>query len=121
MLEKQVLKRPFSVLITGDADLRRLNKQFLGKAYPTDVLSFPAETGGETIGDLAISADRALAQASECGHSLGDELRILMLHGALHLAGFDHESDDGEMARVEIRLRRKFGLPAGLIERMAAR
>ena len=73
--------------------------------------------GRGSIGEIAISIDRAAAQAKECGHSLADELRILMLHGALHLAGMDHESDSGEMARAEGRWRKKLGLPDGLIER----
>jgi probable rRNA maturation factor len=100
-------------LITDDRELRRLNRQFRGLDYPTDVLSFPNHNGGE----LAISLDRARAQAEEHGHSVFDELRILMLHGVLHLRGMDHETDSGEMARAELRWRRKLGLPAGLIER----
>jgi probable rRNA maturation factor len=72
------------------------------------------------LGELAISLDRARAQAAEHGHSLDDELRILMLHGALHLAGFDHEHDHGEMARAESRWRKRLGLPNGLIQRTGA-
>jgi probable rRNA maturation factor len=104
-------------LITTDAELRRLNRQFRGKDYATDVLSFPMENGA---GELAISFDRAAEQAAEMGHSVDDELRILMLHGALHLKGMDHESDSGEMAKAEARWRKKFGLPVGLIERADA-
>jgi len=100
-------------LITTDAELRRLNLKFRGKDYPTDVLSFPPE-------DVAISFDRAAAQAGELGHGVEDELRILMLHGLLHLAGMDHETDGGSMKRVEARWRKKLGLPAGLIERVTA-
>jgi probable rRNA maturation factor len=105
--------RSVTCLITGDRELRRLNRQFLGHDYATDVLSFPAENGGE----LAISLDRARAQAREHGHSVFDEIRILMLHGVLHLRGMDHETDSGQMARAEMRWRRKFNLPTGLIER----
>jgi probable rRNA maturation factor len=83
----------------------------------TDVLSFPAAKANGVAGDIAISIDRARIQAAERGHSLSDELRILMLHGALHLAGMDHESDSGEMARAESRWRKRLGLPDGLIER----
>jgi probable rRNA maturation factor len=101
-------------LITGDRELRRLNRQFRGKNYATDVLSFSSGTGG---GEIAISLDRAVAQAAEYGHSVGDEVRILMLHGLLHLAGFDHENDSGDMARAETRWRKRLGLQAGLIER----
>jgi probable rRNA maturation factor len=110
-LEKRVAGgRPVTCLITTDADLRRLNRQFRGKNYATDVLSFPPD-------EMAISLDRAAAQARELDHSLDEELRILMLHGVLHLAGMDHETDAGEMRRAENRWRKKLGLPAGLIER----
>jgi len=109
--------RSISCLIAGDAELRRWNKAFRRRDYATDVLSFPADAGNGHAGDVAISIDRARAQAAEHGHSLSDELRILMLHGALHLAGMDHETDSGEMARAEARWRKRFGLPASLIER----
>lgn len=101
-------------LITDDRELRRLNRQFRGKNHATDVLSFPSSEGG---GEIAISLDRAIVQAGERGHSIADEVRILMLHGVLHLSGYDHETDGGEMARAEVRWRRRMGLPAGLIER----
>lgn len=112
--------RSFECLVTDDRELRRLNREFLGKDYPTDVLSFP-EGGGEdaaTIGELAISAQRAKAQAAEYGHALVEEIRILMLHGVLHLLGMDHETDRGQMARAESGWRKKLGLPNGLIERV---
>jgi probable rRNA maturation factor len=109
--------RAISCLVTTDAELRRLNRQYRKKDRATDVLSFPAPEGNRFAGDLAISLDHARAQAAEHGHSLENELRILMLHGALHLAGMDHEKDNGEMAKTETRWRRKLGLPAGLIER----
>jgi probable rRNA maturation factor len=118
-LERDVAKGArFDCLVTGDAELRRLNAQFRGKDYATDVLSFPGEDGH--LGDLAVSAARAKAQAREFGHSTEDELRILMLHGVLHLLGMDHEADNGRMARAERRWRRELGLPNGLIERMGA-
>lgn len=104
--------REFHCRITNDAELQQLNAQFLGKNYPTDVLSFPSEN------DIAISLDRARAQAKEWKHSVEDELRILMLHGVLHLLGMDHESDSGRMKRAELRWRKKFGLPTSLIERV---
>jgi probable rRNA maturation factor len=109
--------RGMACLITNDRELRRLNRQFRGKNYATDVLSFPSADDSNGIGEIAISIDRAAAQAAEHGHSLTDELRILMLHGALHLAGLDHEKDSGEMARSEVRWRKRLGLPSGLIER----
>ena len=109
--------RSICCLITGDTEIRSLNRRFRGRNSATDVLSFPSGEGNGFAGDLGISIDRAKAQASEHGHSLEDELRILMLHGALHLAGLDHETDAGEMARAEARWRKRFGLPAGLIQR----
>ena len=113
------LKGQVTVLLTTDAAIRRLNKQFRGKNKATDVLSFPASgRGAEAIaGDLAISVTTALGQAVEQGHSLSTEIKVLVLHGLLHLAGFDHEVDDGAMARRERRLRANLGLPQGLIER----
>jgi probable rRNA maturation factor len=102
--------RASTCLITTDRELRALNRRFRGKNYATDVLSFPPR-------DIAISLDRALVQAFEQGHSLNEELKILMLHGILHLIGMDHETDAGEMARAEARWRRKLGLPQGLTER----
>lgn len=117
--------KPFDCLITGDAELRRLNRDFRGKDYVTDVLSFPsahprlpAPAPGPSLGDLAISLARARAQARAYGHSVEDEIRILMLHGVLHLLGYDHESDNGRMARVEKQWRARLGLPNGLIERV---
>jgi probable rRNA maturation factor len=109
--------RTITCLIANDAEVRRLNRFFRGKDQATDVLSFPPANPNGVAGDIAISIDRARAQAAERGHSLADELRILMLHGALHLAGMDHESDAGEMARAESRWRKRLGLPDGLIER----
>jgi probable rRNA maturation factor len=109
--------RSIACLITGDAELRRLNRRFRGKNSATDVLSFPSPEKNGFAGDLAISVDRARRQAAEHGHSLEDELRILILHGALHLTGLDHENDAGRMARSEARWRRRLGLPGGLIER----
>lgn len=109
------------VLLSDDATLRRLNRSFRGKNKPTDVLSFPtpAEIAGHHAGDLAISLETAARQASTYGHSLHDEVRILLLHGLLHLSGLDHEIDHGEMAARESTLRRQLRLPNTLIERVA--
>jgi probable rRNA maturation factor len=112
--------RPFTCMITDDKELERLNRMFLGKDYPTDVLSFPSPGAGP-LGELAISVERAREQASEHGHDPVDEIRILMLHGVLHLLGMDHEHDRGAMARAEKRWRQEFGLPVGLIERSGPR
>jgi probable rRNA maturation factor len=105
----------FSVLLTGDERIRAMNFQFRGLDKPTDVLSFPSLTEGG--GDLAISLETASEQAKAQGHSLAIEVKVLMLHGMLHLAGYDHEHDQGEMRRRETRLRKHFALPAGLVER----
>ncbi|MEQ1946206.1 MAG: rRNA maturation RNase YbeY [Bryobacteraceae bacterium] len=117
-LKRKVLRgRGFTCLITSDAELKRLNKRFLGKNYATDVLSFPAPSAIGECGDVAISVDRAKAQAAEHRHSVIKELLILMLHGALHLAGYDHETDNGEMRKTEAVWRKRLELPSGLIER----
>jgi probable rRNA maturation factor len=115
------LKGEVTVLLTTDAYLRKLNRQFRGKNQATDVLSFPAEgIGAEKLaGDLAISVPTALRQAVEQRHSLSTEIKVLILHGLLHLSGYDHESDAGQMARRERLLRARLGLPQGLIERAA--
>lgn len=111
------------VLLADDATLRRLNRTFRGKNKPTDVLSFPAsgEAGSRIAGDLAISLETAARQAAQYGHCLRDEVRILLLHGTLHLAGFDHETDTGEMAAREAELRTELGLPSSLIARATAK
>jgi probable rRNA maturation factor len=109
--------RSFVCLITGNSELQRLNRIFLARDYPTDVLSFPACESSSSLGEMAISADRAEAQAVTFGHLLIDEVRILMLHGVLHLAGMDHDQDSGEMARTERKWRIKLNLPKGLIAR----
>jgi len=107
------------VLLTSDAEIRRLNRTFRGKNKATDVLSFPTpeEIASEHAGDLAISLDTAARQAESFGHTLSVEVRILLLHGLLHLAGMDHEVDSGEMAEREAELRRELRLPSTLIER----
>jgi probable rRNA maturation factor len=120
LADQVVCGRSFTCLVTDDTELLRLNREFLGRDYPADVLSFPAPESSEQLGELAISIERAQAQADEYEHSLLDEVRILMLHGVLHLAGFDHEQDQGEMALAEEEWRRIFGLPTALIARAGA-
>ena len=105
-----------SIRITSSAEMRKLNLRFRRKNKPTDVLSFPADAL-ELAGDIAISAEIAAANADQLGHSVDTELKILILHGLLHLAGYDHETDAGEMQAQEARLRRRLNLPVGLIER----
>ncbi|HEY3940471.1 MAG TPA: rRNA maturation RNase YbeY [Bryobacteraceae bacterium] len=109
--------RPFTCLIADDRELRRLNFAFLANNYPTDVLSFPSPRHIEDLGEIAISVERAEAQAHEFGHGRLDEICLLMLHGVLHLVGLDHETDDGRMARAERLWRAHFGLPQNLIAR----
>jgi probable rRNA maturation factor len=119
-----------SVLLTTDTEIRRLNRTFRGKNKATDVLSFPAARPSQVSearpgapapqlvsGDLAISVETARRQAAEQGHPLAVEVKVLMLHGLLHLAGYDHEADEGQMARRERVLRARLKLPQGLIER----
>jgi probable rRNA maturation factor len=125
--------------LIGDRAMRRLNLTHRRVDRATDVLSFPAGgsatrstrrrtlAGGRggrpnhSLGDIAIALGLARRQARDAGHSLATELRVLALHGLLHLLGYDHEVDDGRMRRVEDRLRRRAGLPTGLIARSAAR
>jgi probable rRNA maturation factor len=111
------LQGEVSVLIAASRRLQALNRQFRRKNKATDVLSFPRERGG----DIAISANIAFANAARLGHSALNELKILVLHGMLHLAGYDHEGDDGQMRRKESRLRKELRLPDSLIERTHAK
>ncbi|HSM87935.1 MAG TPA: rRNA maturation RNase YbeY [Candidatus Limnocylindrales bacterium] len=107
------LRGEIAVLITRRRRIQELNRRFRRKDKPTDVLSFPREDGG----DIAICAEIARENARRYGHALREELKILVLHGMLHLAGYDHENDGGEMARTEARLRALLKLPLALIER----
>ena len=108
-----------NILLTDDREIRDLNRTFRKKDKPTDVLSFPAlpEAGNDFAGDIAISVDYAARSAKRFDLDLQQELKILILHGLIHLSGHDHEIDNGEMGRLESRLRRKLSLPAGLIAR----
>jgi probable rRNA maturation factor len=118
-----------TIALVSDRRMRALNRAFRGRNAVTDVLSFPASppSGGRRrqagssgyLGDIVIAMGVAARQAAQAGHSLATELRVLALHGLLHLLGYDHEHDDGAMARVEERLRRRAGLKEGLIARHA--
>jgi probable rRNA maturation factor len=128
-----------AVALATDARVRTLNRQYRRKDQPTDVLAFPSDEsrapstglrqgyGGQaesgTLGDIIIATGVARRQAREAGHSEQTELRVLALHGLLHLLGYDHHdrADRGRMARVEARLRSRGGLPTGLIERANGR
>jgi probable rRNA maturation factor len=113
------LRGTVDVLLAGNPDLRALNRRFRGKNQPTDVLSFPAGDSPRNgfAGDIAISVDIAKQNAKRLGHANAEEIKILCLHGLLHLAGFDHERDRGQMAKKELSLRRRLGLVSGLTER----
>ena len=119
------------IALVTDAEIRALNRRYRRQNEPTDVLSFPAEDGAKPsrgaarepgarrLGDLVIATGVARRQAAEAGHSYATELKVLALHGLLHLIGYDHHApgDRGRMARLEARLRQAGGLRAGLIER----
>ena len=113
------LRGEVSVLLTTDHAIRRLNRQFRGMNKATDVLSFPAPklTAGEVAGDLRISVPTALRQAREQGHALAVEIKVLILHGLLHLAGFDHEATMARWRAASGSCASRLGLPQGLIER----
>jgi len=97
----------------SDAAIKKLNRQFRGQNYATDVLSFPTEAerfeseNQSSLGEIVISAERAAAQAKQNGLTFNNEVQQLILHGLLHLCGYDHETDSGEMNRLELKLRRK--------------
>ena len=112
------------IALVSDARIRALNQTYRRRDSPTDVLSFPAggdvwqtETRRPWLGEIVIARGVARRQARAAGHSESTELRVLALHGLLHLLGYDHDRDTGQMRRVEQRLRRKGGLREGLIER----
>ena len=117
------LREIVNVLVTNSSELRALNRRFRGKDKATDILSFPSSSPEvpdrtkRVAGELAVSADIARENAEHLGHSVAEEIKILVLHGILHLAGYDHEQDHGEMAREENRLRCELRLESGLIER----
>ena len=100
-----------TIAFVSDSRMRRLNRQFRGSDRTTDVLSFPAgDTDDLNLGDIAISVETAALQAKENGLSFDEEIAQLILHGLLHLAGYDHETDDGEMNRLELKLRKSLGI-----------
>jgi probable rRNA maturation factor len=107
------VKGEVAVLVTSRREVRILNRRFRGKDMPTDVLSFPGVSGG----DIAICAEIARTNAVRLGHSVAEEIKVLMLHGMLHLAGYDHEVDLGQMASAETRLRARLNLPVALLQR----
>jgi len=103
-------RRSFGVALVTDRRIAALNRRYRRRARPTDVLSFPASESNGYRGDVVISAETARRQARRLRHSTADEVKFLMLHGILHLLGYDHETDDGRMNRREHALRRRLGL-----------
>ena len=99
-----------TIAFVSDQKIRQLNRQFRGIDKATDVLSFPSDGPEDELGDIAISVETAALQAKENGLSFENEIAQLILHGLLHLSGYDHETDNGEMNRLELRLRRKLGI-----------
>jgi len=128
-LSTEVARSGFAVCLLSDTGIRRYNKRFRGADYPTDVLSFPArrrrngslENLGEYLGDVLISVETARENARRYGLRLEEEIEVLALHGVLHLLGYDHERDAGEMARVERRWSERLGLPENLTGRARSR
>ncbi len=108
-----------NIYVTSSREMQDLNRRYRRKNKPTDVLSFPSRAPG-VAGDIAISLEIAAANAADIGHPLATEVKVLILHGLLHLAGYDHEIDDGKMLAREMALRQEFELPIGLIERTRA-
>ena len=99
-----------TIAFVSDNKIRSLNQQFRGINKPTDVLSFPSDLDMGGLGDIAISVETAARQAKENGLTLNEEIAQLILHGLLHLSGYDHETDNGQMNRLELRLRKKLGM-----------
>ncbi len=127
MLEKiasDLTAAPIELIVVSDDDIKRLNQEHRGKEKATDVLSFPLEASfteasvfGMPLGSIVISADHVIAKAKMYGHTPQDEFALLFIHGLLHLLGYDHEKDDGEMRAKERELIEKWQLPASLIVR----
>jgi len=105
-----------TIVFVSDTAIKKLNRQFRGKNYATDVLSFPTQAedferdNQSHLGEVVISVERAAAQAKENGLTFSNEVEQLILHGLLHLSGYDHETDHGEMDRLELRLRKQLGI-----------
>jgi probable rRNA maturation factor len=116
-LQSRVAKKTFSVCLVSDRAMRRYNRDFRQQDKTTDVLSFPLEDDPENLGDIIIAVPTAQENASSYGLTLNDELKVLALHGVLHLMGHDHETDRGQMSRLERQWSLRLGLPAALTAR----
>jgi probable rRNA maturation factor len=115
----ELTDRDLELILCDDETIRALNREYRKIDRPTDVLSFPLEGDlpGQPLGSLVVSVDRIRSKAAELNHGEQEELTLLFIHGLLHLLGYDHEADDGEMRRKETELIRKLGLPESLIVR----
>ena len=110
--------KDIELILTTDEEIKEINKQFRNKSKPTDVLSFPlVDMPGMPLGSIIISIDTAKKEAKRFGHSIDDEIKLLFLHGLLHLLGYDHETDNGEMRAKEEEIIKKVNLPNSLIVR----
>jgi len=118
-IARSMIDRELELLLCDDDAIQELNRQYRAIDRPTDVLSFPleGELPHQPLGTLVVSVDRVRAKAAELGHGEMEELALLFIHGLLHLLGYDHETDEGEMRRKEAELIREFGLPESLIVR----
>ena len=115
---KFLTDRDVELILTDDNEIQELNRLHRQKDKPTDVLSFPLENiPGMPLGSIVISIDTAKKGAEEFGHSIEDEIKLLFIHGLLHLLGYDHEIDNGEMREKEKEIIEKFNLPKSLIIR----
>ncbi|QOP41276.1 rRNA maturation RNase YbeY [Sulfurimonas marina] len=115
---KSLTKKEIELIITDNDDIQTINKEYRDKDYPTDVLSFPyEEMPFSPLGSIIISKNFVEEKSKELGHSIQDEFTLLFIHGLLHILGYDHEVDNGEMREMEEKLIKKFSLPASLIVR----
>ncbi len=118
-IAKFITDKEFELIVVDNKTIQELNKEYRNIDKPTDVLSFPLDVACEhmPIGSIIISADKVIEKADEFGHSKDDEFKLLLIHGLLHLTGYDHETDNGEMREKEEELIKQFNLPESLIVR----
>jgi probable rRNA maturation factor len=114
-----ITDKDFELIVVNNKSIQELNKEYRKIDKATDVLSFPLDVACEymPIGSVIISADKVIEKANELGHSVEDEFKLLLIHGLLHLTGYDHETDNGEMREKEEELIKQFNLPESLIVR----
>ena len=115
---KSLTKKEIELIVTDNDEIQAINKEYRSKDYPTDVLSFPYEDMPfSPLGSIVISKNFVQDKAKELGHTVQDEFTLLFIHGLLHILGYDHEVDNGEMRQMEEKLIKKFSLPTSLIVR----